>query len=75
MDGDAAADAVMRLVGSSEAVSRSFGWKDPGQRFVHPDGPQMLQYLREISASPLPELAALGREALGALAGPAGESR
>jgi hypothetical protein len=57
---------ILRMVESSEAVSRSFGWKDLDHRFVFPSQSDMLHYLEEISGSPLPELSALGTQALAA---------
>jgi FADH2 O2-dependent halogenase len=66
IDGDTAADMILRMVESSEAVSRSFGWKDLDHRFVFPSQSDMLHYLEEISGSPLPELSTLGTEALAA---------
>ncbi|MEV8550049.1 NAD(P)/FAD-dependent oxidoreductase [Streptomyces glaucescens] len=74
IDGDTAADRVLRLVRESEAVSPGFGWKDTGRRFIHPDRRDMAAFLEWAAASPLPELGPLGRESLAALRRAAGPS-
>ncbi|MET8676546.1 FAD-dependent oxidoreductase, partial [Streptomyces sp. NPDC004647] len=67
IDGDAAADRIIRLVRESEAVSPGFGWKDGNRRFIYPDRRQMAAFLDWAAASPLPGLSTLGRECLQAL--------
>ncbi|MET8682510.1 FAD-dependent oxidoreductase, partial [Streptomyces sp. NPDC004647] len=67
IDGDTAADRIIRLVQESEAVSPEFGWKDVNRRFIYPDQRQMKDFLEWAAASPLPELSTIGRETLAAL--------
>ncbi|MFR9776137.1 NAD(P)/FAD-dependent oxidoreductase [Micromonospora sp. MS34] len=67
IDGDTAADIILRLVQQSEAVPPDFGWKDPEKRFIFPDRRQMMDFLRWAATSPLPELSSLGGESLDAI--------
>ncbi|MFU8850856.1 NAD(P)/FAD-dependent oxidoreductase [Micromonospora sp. SL1-18] len=67
IDGDTAADIILRLLEESEAVPPDFGWKDPNKRFIFPDRRQILDFLQWAATSPLPELSSLGGENLDAI--------
>jgi tetracycline 7-halogenase / FADH2 O2-dependent halogenase len=64
IDGDAAADRLFGLINDSEVMFPGFGWKDPDHRFIYPSPREVGEFLAWASRSPLPELAAIGREAL-----------
>ncbi|WP_341845524.1 NAD(P)/FAD-dependent oxidoreductase [Kitasatospora purpeofusca] len=67
IDGDRAADIVLRLVRESGAVHEGFGWKDVDRRFIHPGRDQILDFLQWAAKSPVPALGTVGRESLDAL--------
>jgi tetracycline 7-halogenase / FADH2 O2-dependent halogenase len=64
LTGDEAADTVFKLIDDCDIVNPTFGWKDPGVRFVAPTTLTMARFLFWASVQAPPEMRHLGREFL-----------
>jgi FADH2 O2-dependent halogenase len=64
IDGDHAADLVMKEIQQNPVVPAPFGWKDPNHRFVAPTGGDMVKFMYWATTKAPQQIQDLGRENL-----------